>query len=286
MPPPMHGGPGMPPPPPRRRHYVYRSGGGYSSSGGFAITLFVVLVWLAIVMVLFNALRNTGGSYSHSAVTSTVVRERLDTKNAYINDCIIDELGWFNNTSRTASRLKEFWEETGIQPYIILKAYDPALTTNAQKEQWTTDYYDANFDTENIFLYVYFAEEDTDNDVGYMTYANGYQTSSVMDAEAVEIFWGYIDRYWRTDADTDDVFINAFNDTAKAIMHVSTTGKDIVKWVIILLVVVTVGIVLVTVIRQKNKRAKEKAEEDARILNTPVEDIASDNLEDKYLNKE
>lgn len=285
MPPPMHRGPGMPPPP-RRRHYVYRSGGGYGGSGGFAVTLFVVIVWLAIIMVFLGAVRGTSGTYSHNTVTSTVVREKLDTHNAYINDCIIDELGWFTNTAKTASGLKEFWEETGIQPYIILKAYDAALITDAQKEQWTTDYYDANFDTENIFLYVYFAEQDADNDIGYMTYANGYQTSSVMDAEAVDIFWSYIDKYWYTDAETDDVFVNAFNDTAKAIMHVSTTKNDIVKWILILLVVIVIGAVLVTVIRQRNKRAREKAQEDAEILNTPINDIASDNLEDKYLDKE
>lgn len=268
------------PPPPRRRTYVHRSGG-----GGFAVTLFVVLVWIAIIMALFGAVRDIGGGrgYSYNAAASTVVRERLDTNNAYINDCIIDELGWFTNTAKTASRLKEFWEETGIQPYIILKEYDAALITDAQKEQWTTDYYDANFDTENIFLYVYFAEQDADNDVGYMTYANGYQTSSVMDAEAVDIFWGYIDKYWYTDAETDDVFVNAFNDTAKAIMHVSTTRNDIIKWGIILIVAVVIGIVLVKLVKQRNKRAREKAEEDARILNTPINDIASDNLEDKYL---
>ena len=77
--------------------------------------------------------------------------------------------------------LKQFWDETGIQPYIILKSYDASLETEDQKIQWATDYYDANFDTENIFLYVYFAEEDTDNDVGYMAYANGFQTSTIME---------------------------------------------------------------------------------------------------------
>lgn len=200
-----------------------------------------------------------------------------------MNDCIIDELGWFNNTSWTASRLSEFWEKTGVQPYIILRAYDPALTTKAQKEQWATEYYDENFDAENIFLFVYFAEKDTDNDVGYMAYANGSETLSVMDTEAIEILRRYIEKYWYTDATTDDVFINAFNNTANVIMHVSTTGMDIIKWMLILCVVLIVGVVLVTVIKQRNKRAKEKAEEDQKILNTPFDTMVSDNLEDKYL---
>lgn len=47
--------------------------------------------------------------------------------------------------------------------------------------------------------------------------------------EAVEIFWNNIDKYWYTDLSTDEVFVNAFNDTAKTIMHVSITNKDILK---------------------------------------------------------
>ncbi len=229
---------------------------------------------------MFSAMR---GNSSSSTQSSTIVREKLETNNAYINDCIIDELGWFDNTSKTAASLKDFWEETGIQTNIILKSYYASRSTVSEKEAWAINYYDENFDTENIFLYVYFAEEDTDNEVGYMAYANGYQTSSVMDSEAVEIFWNYLDRYWYTNLSTDDVFINTFNDTPDTIMHVSTTSKDIFKWILILAVVIVVGAVVVKLVKQRNKRAKEKAEEDQRILNTPIDDIASDDLENKYL---
>ena len=285
-PPPMHTGPGMPPPPRRygyygRRHYGYGGYGGYSR---FSVTILVVLMVLGLMIALSGAFQGTSQQYSYNNSKSTIMRERIDTRNAYMNDCIIDEIGWFNNPTKTAARLKSFWEETGVQPYIILRAYDATLTTEAQKEQWATEYYDENFDTENIFLYVYFAEENTDIDPGYMAYANGYQTSAVMDAEALEIFWNYLDGYWEdADMDTDDVFVSTFNSTAKAIMHVSTTGMDILKWMLILCVVVVVGVVLVTVIKQRNKRAKEKAEEEAKILNTPIDTMVSDNLEDKYL---
>jgi type II secretory pathway pseudopilin PulG len=66
-------------------------------------------------------------------------------------------------------------------------------------------------------------------------------------------------------------------------MHVSTTGKDILKWVLIVIAIIAVGVIIINLVKQKNKRAKEKAEEDQRILNTPINDIAKDNLEDKYL---
>lgn len=283
-PPPRGMGPGMPPPPRRRRVY-----GGYRG-GGCLTTAIVMFVIIVFVMIAFQSMAVRMGrttrlfnSDSSNGQSSTIVREKLDTDNSYINNCVIDELGWFDNVSKTESRLKDFWEETGVQPYIILRDYDASLTTDSAKEQWASDYYDEHFDTENIFLFVYFAEEDTDNDVGYMAYANGYQTSSVMDSEAIEIFWNNIDKYWYTDLSTDDVFVNAFNDTAGTIMHVSTTSKDIFKWILIVIVVILVGACVISLVKQKNQRAKEKAEEDQRILNTPINDIAKDDLENKYL---
>jgi hypothetical protein len=275
------GGPGMPPPPRRRRY----SGAG---CGGTIVGIFAAIILLAVVIAVMSS--GVSNSYSASSgsttgTTSTIERTKLDSGNAYINDCIVDELGWFDSVSNTESKLKTFWQETGVQPYIILKAYDPSLTTNAQKDQWAVDYYDSHFDTENIFLYVYFAEEDEEGQVGYMAYANGYQTSSVMDSEAVEIFWNNIDKYWYSNASTDEVFINAFCDTGETIMKVSTTGKDILKWIIIAIVVIAAGLIIIRLVKMKNQRAKEKAEEDQKILNTPIHDMAKSDLEEKYLNK-
>jgi hypothetical protein len=268
--------PGMQPPPPGRW-------GPSGRGGGCLTTVFGVIAVVVILVCLSVGFFMNDSEASDSTQTSTIVREKLQSTQAYQNDCIIDELGWFDNISKTESKLKEFWEETGVQPYIILKKYDASLTTNEQKETWATDYYDTNFDAENIFLYVYFAEEDTDNDVGYMCYANGRQTSSVMDSEAVEIFWNQIDKYWYSDSSTDDLFIQAFNGTADTIMHVSTTGKDVAKWVLIVIAILAIGIFIVILVNKRNKRAKEKAEEDRRILETPIHDIADDDLTNKYL---
>lgn len=269
---------GMAPPPVRRS-----SGRGGCFSNIFASILTCIIIF-AIFIAMSNNISCSGSKSSVQSHTqsSTIVREKLDTNNAYINDCIIDEIGWFDNVSKTESQLKKFWEKTGVQPYIILKSYDSSLTTDAQKEQWTIDYYDDNFTTENIFLYVYFAEENTDTDVGYMCYANGLQTSSVMDSEAVEIFWNNIDAYWYTDLSTDDMFINAFSDTAETIMHVSTTGKDIIKWVLIVLAVIISGGVVITLVNKRNKRKKEEAEETQRILETPLADLVDEELKNKY----
>jgi hypothetical protein len=248
----------------------------------------VILVW---VFILIGASMIGGLSSGGSSVKSTIQREKLDTGNVYINDCIIDELGWFEQKSSTSRQLKKFWDKTGVQPYIILKAYDATLTTDEQKEQWAKDYYDSQFDTENIFLYVYFAEQDTENDVGYMAYANGYQTSSVMDSEAVEIFWNYIDKYWYSDASTDEVFINAFTDTANTIMKGSSNGTGILKWLRrLLLLLVIVAVAAFVIIRKRNKdkerRVREQAEEKRRILNTPNDDAAQGSVDQNDFSSE
>lgn len=267
-----------------RRGYAGSGSGGCVSGcfGGclspFIIFFIVVLIFAAVVSDSQNTSQN---GTSQDSVQSTIVREKIDSKNAYINDCIVDELGWFDNITATEKKLKGFWQETGVQPYVILKAYDSSLTTDQQKEDWTTDYYDQHFDTENIFLYIYFAEENQDEDVGYMCYANGYETSSVMDSEAVEIFWNYIDRYWYSDMSTDDLFVTVFDKTADTIMHTAKTKYDAIRSVSLVLAVAIGGIVLVIVITKRNKRKKEEAQERQRILETPLEELVREK-EQKY----
>lgn len=270
----------MPPPPPvygrSRRHYGrrYSGGAGRGCTGGCLSVVIIVL--LVIVCLGMFQCRPAGNDSGGSDTKSTIVREKVDSGNAYMNPCIIDELGWFDNVSAAETGLKAFWEKTGIQPYIILRDYDPELTTDAQKESWAIDYYDENFDTENIFLYVYFAEQDTDNDVGYMCYANGYQTSSVMDSEAIEIFWNNVDKYWYTDMSTDDMFVTIFTKTGDTIMHTAAAKYDAVKWIMIALAAAAAGGAAIILVSKQNKRKKEEAAERQRILETPLDDLVKE----------
>lgn len=269
--------------PPRRR------GGAYIllNMAAYLIVIMVLISMFARIKVGSSGYSQYGNSWGTSGnVKSTINREKLDSGNAYINDCIIDEIGWFDNINNTSRRLKVFYDETGVQPYIILKAYDPFLVTDAQKDKWATDYYDEHFQNENIFLYVYFAEKDTDNDVGYMAYANGYQTSSVMDSEAVEIFWNYIDRYWYTDMSTDDLFVAVFSKTASTIMRVSTTMADVLKYLVIGVVAIVIICLLISFWKKKRQAEKERAEETERILNAGKNQrMYSDDEAEELMNK-
>lgn len=265
--------------PPRRTYY----GGGHSApvrqNTGCAVLIGMIALMMVIVMVL-SMCTAIGGSSGIPA--STVNREKVETGVAYQNDCIIDELDWFDNISSTSRELQEFYNETGIQPYIYLKAYDSSLETDAEKEAYALQWYEDNIDNEGTFLYMYFAEENQDGDVGYMCYVNGMQITTVMDAEAIDIFWAYLDSYWLTSMSTDDVFVKTFTKTADRIMDKSTTGADIGLWVVIGTVIIAAGVIVIRVMKTKRQHEKEKNEETERILNTPLGNTVTDDLADKY----
>ncbi len=276
--PPMYGGPAVPPPPPVV--HVHHGYGEYERRENRALWMVVAIVMIVLCM-LFGAFK--AFMYQSGGITSsTVVRTKLTDSHAYRTGNVTDDLGWLSSKTKTEKGLKSFYEETGVQPYVYFKAYDSTLTTDSEKEAWAKTYFDTELDDSDGFLFVYFAEADTDNDVGYMSYVAGSRAQSVLDSEAIEIFWGYIDRYWTTNMSTDDVIIQSFDKTANAIMHVSTTGKDIAKYAIITVIIIGGGIVAICFIKTKRKAEKEKAEETERILNTPLEKSSTEDLVDKY----
>ncbi|MDO5812629.1 MAG: hypothetical protein Q4Q31_06000 [Bacillota bacterium] len=267
-----------PPRPPRRGYYGYRRHTYTRSSSGLG-TLIACFIVFAIIIFSFFMI-----SSDHSDVTSTINREKIENPVAYDNNCIKDDLGYIENQSKLSKNLKNFYNKTGIQPYIYLKSYDENLTSDDQKDEYAQSWYEENIDNEDTFLFVYYADQNP-NEIGYMSYVNGKQVTSVMDSEAVDIFWNYIDRYWTDDSlSTVDVFTKTFDSTAKTIMKRSTTSKDIIKIGLIIVGIVIVIGGIIYILRMKFKRDKEKAKETVEILKTPLD--KSDDLRDKYLNEE
>lgn len=266
------------PPPPRRGYYGYRRNVYTSSSSGLG-TLIACLIVFAVVIFSFFMIAS-----DDSDVTSTINREKIENPIPYDNNCIKDELGYIENQGKLSKNLKNFYNKTGIQPYIYLKSYDETLTSDSQKDNYAQNWYEQNIDNEDTFLFVYY-EDQNPNEIGYMAYVNGKQVTSVMDSEAVNIFWNYIDRYWTDNSlSTVEVFTKTFNSTANTIMEKSTTSNDIIKIICIIVGIVIVIGGIIYILRMKFKRDKEKAKETVEILKTPLD--KSDELRDKYLNEE
>lgn len=264
-------------PPPPGDGFHYGGYGGYypprrsSSIGGILTAIFFLFVFIFVFV----------SSFSNDKQVSTKNREKIENPVAYTNDCVKDEIGYVEDVSALSRNLQNFYNKTGIQPYIYLKAYDSSLSTDAEKEDYAKDWYDKNIDNEDTFLYVYFEGADPD-EVGYMAYVNGKEVTSVMDAEAVSIFWNYIDRYWTDGSLTMvQVFTKTFDSTAKTIMTKSTTGKDLAKKGILFGNVLVGAVAVIVILRMHYKRQKEKAQETIDILNTPLDH--QDNIRDRYL---
>lgn len=277
---PSHGGGfyggGFYPRPPIRNTVFIGHGGGIN-------TIISIIIFIVVLVTAFGGFPSSKSSSTKNIPKSTQNRERLESGVGYDNNCIVDNIGWFDNVTKTEKSIKKFYDKTGVQPYIVLNAYDSTLLTDTAKEEYAKKWYDEHLKNESTFLYMYFAEPDTDNDVGYMAYVNGKQVSSVMDSEAIEIFWAYVDKYWYSDMSTDDMFTTIFTKTADRIMTKSTTVADIgnnaVK--VIGVIVVFAGIIVVMVIRRKHKA--EEAKETEKILNTPLNgDSEADDLLKKY----
>lgn len=271
----FYGG-GFYPRPPRRSTVIVSHGGSFNA-------VISLIIFVVVLIAAFGGFPSSNSSSTKSVPKSTQNRERLESGVGYDNNCIIDNIGWFDNVTKTEKSIKQFYDKTGVQPYIVLNAYDSTLLTDTAKEEYAKKWYDEHIKNESTFLYMYFAEPDTDNDVGYMAYVNGKQVSSVMDSEAIEIFWAYVDKYWYSDMSTDDMFTTIFTKTADRIMTKSTTAADVgnnaVK--VIGVIVVFAGIIAVMVIRRKHKA--EEAKETEKILNTPLNgDSEADDLLKKY----
>ena len=271
----FYGG-GFYPRPPRRSTVIVSHGGSFNA-------VISLIIFVVILIAAFGGFPSSNSSSTKSVPKSTQNRERLESGVGYDNNCIVDNIGWFDNVTKTEKSIKKFYDKTGVQPYIVLNDYDSTLLTDTAKEEYAKKWYDEHIKNESTFLYMYFAEPDTDNDVGYMAYVNGKQVSSVMDSEAIEIFWAYVDKYWYSDMSTDDMFTTIFTKTADHIMTKSTTAADVgnnaVK--VIGVIVVFAGIIVVMVIRRKHKA--EEAKETEKILNTPLNgDSEADDLLKKY----
>ena len=224
-------------------------------------------------------------SGSGDITRSTIEREKLDGQYVTLSDTWYDDsaMGWIASPAVLEDGLKDFYNETGVQPYLVITDqingdYHP---TGDEVWNYANQLYDELFTDEGHMVFVFQCE---DGKTDYMMAAcTGVQAKTVLDeGEALEILYDYVDSYFWSDRDDDEMFADAFRDAGKRIMDTQMTTGQTVAIVAGVIVVVVVGYFIVKTLV---KRSKEKAEETERILNTPVEkfgDSSLDDLKDKY----
>ena len=164
-------------------------------------------IWSVIAVILLVITVIMGITYFQNSNQNT--RNKLDVLTAYDSDCIIDNDYWFDNVSRTEKELKDFYNKTGVQPYIVINSYNPEFTTDSEKTEYAVQWYDKNIDNECSFLYMYFPESNPD-EVGYMSYVVGKQAESVLDTDVIDTFFENLDNNWYTDKSTFSGSLPAF----------------------------------------------------------------------------
>ena len=259
-------------------------GGGYrtprSNGGGGCgcVTLIIVLIVIAVIfLVLFSIFGSMNSSDSGGNITvSSVERVALPPGSVNETEYYTDELGWINNETKLINGLKQFYKETGVQPYLYLTdtINGSHFPTDVELESFASNLYDELFTDEAHLLLVFFEYEGR-----YMDwYIAGTQAKSVIDREAGDILLDYIDRYYYDDGLTDEEFFSkSFSDAAKRIMTV--TKSPLIT--VFIVIGVTVLVIILFIWWKKSKEQKTlEAKRREELFKTPLDKFGDTKAED------
>lgn len=249
-------------------------GGGCSGS----IVLGLIVVFMAIWII--TMIGQSGGDIAKS----TVEREKLSGVEIVNTGYYEDHLGWIAQGGVLEKGMKEFYQDTGVFPYLYLTDTVPGMTypSGDALGDYAAALYDERFEDEGHFLLLFYER----NEEYAWGCCAGSATQTVMDDEAIDILGDYIGQYYYGDLDEDAMFSAVFADTGNRIMTVTRS-----YWPIFLAAVVVLLLVwLLFTWWKKHKEQKNKeAEQTERILNTPLETFGTDAAEEtakKYQTEE
>ena len=259
------------------------AGGGSGCLGGIVGILLAVLLVAALTSSLSTCgVASFGPSYSESQSTSasSAVREKLPadavTKTDYYTDADGD---WIHSAGRLTSGLEEFYDRTGVQPYVYILPNGTTSSVNeltAEAERL----YPELFSDEGHFLLVFCDDGNGTFNCGYTV---GTAASAVMDSEALGILADELNDAYNNASTDEEVFSDAFARCADRIMTASEDeqrGQTTALVVGGVVVVVAAGAAIAYVVKRRRdqKDAERKRMED--ILNTPLEKFGDQDVED------
>jgi len=254
------------------------NGGGSSNGGGCLIFLliFVIILMLLFFSGTFNGRNSSTGSNSTTITASTVERTPLAKGAVRETGYYTDELDWISNETPLLNGMKNFYQRTGVQPYLYLTdtIYGTHYPTEEQIDQFAGEQYDRLF-TDEAHLLVVFFEYDSDYT---MWYVSGRAADTVLDREAVNILFDYFERYYYSDLTDEEMFGKAFDEASERIMNVTVS-----PWVYVAGIFGTALILLlvILIVCSAAKRKKERDERTRRILETPLETFEDSDLKDR-----
>ncbi len=280
---PVMGGPVMGGP--VRRVPYGAGGGGCGCIGLIALAvLIVVIIFFAMPLSLCSGPYYAGYSSGSSVEVpeNTTEREPLPLSAAEQTQLYVDADGsWIADPSTLEAGLREFWQETGVYPFLYI-APNGSLTSGAACHEVAANIYDQLFDDSAHMVLVF-----CDDGYGGFTYGYevGSQAQTVMDDAAIQTLVAYLERYYQTAPTESVMFADAFTSTAKTIMHVE---QPVYVTMMPLIIVCVVGVAIVAVVYAIRKRSAERDAHVREMLKEPLEKFSDqevEDLEEKYKDK-
>ena len=265
------------------------TGGGCGCGGCLGGVVGLVLAALLIAL-LTTSLSMCGGSYgtpydtpSYSqgtSETSGTVREKLPADAVTKTDWYTDADGdWIHSASRLTEGLEEFYERTGIQPYVYILP-NGQTTSGSELTAMAERLYPELFSDEGHLLLVFCDAGDGTFNCGYTV---GAAASAIMDSEALSILSDELDQAYNNAATDEEVFSDAFSETADRIMSAAEDEERDKTFLIaagVVAVVVAAGFGIAYVVKRRKAKEAEEQERMEEILNTPLEKFGDKNVED------
>lgn len=267
-------------------------GGGYHRRRGYHIGCGITVISL-IFVILAILLLISEFSFSESSKPINTTERTALVGQVQKTDWYEDDIGWISSRNVLIAGLEDFYKQTGIQPFVLFVRYDEKYWNGdgsinpTAADEYLEQVYSEKFNDEAHFIFAYFqCEYDSKQEMdGEFRYLSGYAADTIMDSEAIDILWGYSqNNYYNQSLTIEKMIADTFSQTAEKIMSKPTNAFDVVKVFFIIVGVIVVAVIVYLTVKNINKRKKEKAEETAKILNTPLSTFGDDtsDLEDKY----
>ena len=236
-----------------------------------------VIIWGMVVWLL--ALFGGG---SDGITKSTINRDKLHVKIDKSAGYYTDECNWIRNRTVLEKGLEAFYNSTGIMPYVyiidnVAGDYDPSTE---KLEAFAEAKYEALFDDEGHILLVFW---DYGGAYEYVLML-GCDTMELMDSEACDILFDYLDYHYYYADTEEEFFADAFKEAGERMMTVTRSPMYYI-------LMIGGAVVIVVLLYRANKSRKDKEAERKKraeeILNSPLEKFGEDGdvideLEKKY----
>ena len=161
-----------------------------------------------------------------------------------------------------------------MQPYVYILP-NGSVRSYQELQSIAQEKYDELFTDQAHFVLVFC---DDGNGRFNAAYWAGAMTGSVLDDEAINIFKAYLSQnYDDMSLSEEEIFSDAFADTADRIMTVTPSPLPIIA---VCAAVIIVAVVVFLIVRNRRLAKQREAERMQEILNTPLESLADAELAD------